>query len=193
MAFCRTCCALETVLSLPRRHEGQPPIPVQPGAPPSLVTARGVRPRRRRQTKLTSAAGGVPFCTPYTHRLGSWSPQPFKVAVSTTVLQRRKLRRGSNLSKVPQLVELGAEPPFRARTRSLPEEGRVSRSTSEGCSLREPHPTELRAVWCSEKRQELGSLPPPQVSIPAPPFSSCVALGRDLPSLSLSCCSVKWG
>ena len=30
--------ALETVPSLPRRQEGQPPILVQPGAPPGSVT-----------------------------------------------------------------------------------------------------------------------------------------------------------
>lgn len=49
MACCYTVAqaTLETVLSLPQRHEGQPPILVLPGAPASSVTTeRGERPRR---------------------------------------------------------------------------------------------------------------------------------------------------
>lgn len=46
------------------------------------------------------------------------------------------MRQLSNLSEVPQLVEEGFEIPFGTSAHSLPEEGRVSHSTSDGLSLR---------------------------------------------------------
>ena len=155
--------ALQTVLSLPRRQEGQPPILSQLGSSQNPEVCNLAVTVNKADQAYGLTVCWMPFCVPHTYRLISSSQQAFKVGISTPILQMRKLRWLSSLPRAPQLVEPGCAPTLRTSAHGLPEAGRISCSTSDGFSFQcmgvfcnDPHPTKLMAVWCSEKPQESG-------------------------------------